>query len=138
MLQAITVTPQTVEADNNVLFLNNKITTRTCGCCGVITHEEGSGLIELHAPGIYKIEFSANITAAAPGALVLAIEANGERLPETDMDYTVVVANTYMNVSTETIVKVRNGTKTISVGNYSAADLDALVDNASIIVTKEA
>ena len=78
---------------------------------------------------------NANITSAAAGPLVLAIKSNGEQVAGTEMDTTVVTANTFANVSASTIIKVPFGaSKTISIGNQGT--LATLVKNANIIIQK--
>ena len=135
MLQTIAVASQIVPAGSNVLFTSNKIKTRTCGCFGNITHEEGSGLVDLNGAGLYRVDFSANVTTATTGNVVLALEVNGEPLGDsTIINYEV--ADISQELAIATIVRVPQGTRTLSVGNYGTADIT--VSNASLIVTKEA
>ena len=82
-------------------------------------------------------QFNGNVTAAAAGATVLTLKLNGEAVGGTEMDYTVVTANTYQNVSADTLIPVPAGTSlTVSVGNISTTEV--LVKDANLIIKKVA
>lgn len=71
------------------------------------------------------------------GATVLTLKLNGEAVGGTEMDYTVVTANTYQNVSADTLIPVPAGTSlTVSVGNISITEV--LVKDANLIIKKVA
>jgi len=68
---------------------------------------------------------------------VLTLKLNGEAVGGTEMDYTVVTANTYQNVSADTLIPVPAGTSlTVSVGNISTTEV--LVKDANLIIKKVA
>lgn len=134
MINSVNEAAQTVDVNGNVLFANDVIRTRSATCCGWLQHGTGSGLFQLTRPGIYKIDFNANITSATAGALSLAFKANGEQMIGTEMD-TTVTANAYQNVSASRLVRVcGNGSTTITIGNIGT--LATLVKNANIIIEK--
>lgn len=138
MINAVNVTPQTIAVNGNVLFSTDRVRTNACNCGGCIQHDTGSGLFTLTKPGIYKVDFNANVAAGTAGAVAFAIRANGEAVGGTEMDYTVVTAGTYQSVSASTLIKVPCGaSKTVSVANVSPA-LQALVKDANIIVRRVA
>ena len=62
--------------------------------------------VKLRTRGTYEINFSGNISGAVAGTPVqLAIALGGVGLPETVMEYTPSVANSFGNVSTGTFVR---------------------------------
>ena len=84
-----------------------------------------------------ELQFNANVTAGAAGATALVLKLNGEAIGGTEMDYTVVTADVYQNVSADTLVPVPSGTSlTVSVGNVSAGEV--LVKDANLIIKKVA
>lgn len=136
MINSVSVPQQTVAVNANVLFAVDRVRTKSCDCAGRIQHDLGSGQFVLAHPGIYEVQFNANISAAAAGATALAIRSNGEAVGGTEMDYTVVTANTFQSVSASTLIRVPCGaSKTITVGNVSPA-VAALVKDANIIIKR--
>ena len=82
-----------------------------------------------------ELQFNANVTASAAGATALGLKLNGENIGGTEMDYTVVTADVYQNVSADTLIPVPAGTSlTVSVGNISAGAV--LVKDANLIIKK--
>lgn len=73
------------------------------GCCEC--YRANTNSVKLRGNGIYKVEFSGNVTgdtAATP--VQLAIALGGVALPETVMVYTPATANAFGNISTGTYV----------------------------------
>lgn len=135
MINSVNEAVQNVNANENVLFATDVIRTRSATCCGWLQHSVGSGIFQLTKPGIYKIDFNANITSATAGALALAFKNNGEQIIGTEMDSTVATANAYQNVSASRLVRIcGNGSASITIGNVGT--LATLVKNANIIVEK--
>ena len=142
MLNVITKDAQQISANENVIFTGTRVKSRRCGCSGGwLSHIEGSGLFTItnrsNQPMAVELQFNANVTAAAAGATSLAIKLNGEVIGGTEMDYTVVTADVYQNVSADTLVPVPAGTSlTVSIGNISAGAV--LVKDANLIIKKVA
>lgn len=140
MLNVIAKTEQTVTANQNVIFNDTRVKSRRCGCSsGWLNHVKGSGLFTItnrtNLPMAVEVEFNGNVTAAAAGATALVIELNGEAIGGTEMDYTVVTANTYQNVGASTLIPVPAGSSlTVSIGNISAGAV--LVKDVNIILKK--
>lgn len=140
MLNVIAKTEQTVTANQNVIFNDTRVKSRRCGySSGWLNHVKGSGLFTItnrtNLPMAVEVEFNGNVTAAAAGATALVIELNGEAIGGTEMDYTVVTANTYQNVGASTLIPVPAGSSlTVSIGNISAGAV--LVKDANIIIKK--
>lgn len=129
--------------NSNIIFSSDVVRTRSANCCGWLTHALGSTQYQITDPGIYEIQFNANITAATIGQVALAIKSNGEVLSGTEMDATIATANTYVNVSANRQVRVCcNGNATITVGSIPTVDTVATqiptIKNASLIIKKVA
>lgn len=142
MLNVINIPAQEVAANQNIIFNNTRVKSRRCGCqSGWLNHIEGSGLFTItnrsNQPMAVELQFNANVTAAAAGATALVLELNGEAVGGTEMDYTVVTADVYQNVSADTLIPVPAGTSlTISAGNISAGAVT--VKDANLIIKKVA
>lgn len=140
MLNVINVPAQEIAANQNVIFNATRVKSRRCGCqSGWLNHIEGSGLFTItnrgNQPMAVELQFNANVTASAAGATALALKLNGENIGGTEMDYTVVTADVYQNVSANTLIPVPAGTSlTVSVGNISAGAV--LVKDANLIIKK--
>lgn len=127
----------------NIAFSADVVRTRSANCCGWLTHAVGGTQYQITAPGIYKIMFNANVTSATVGATALGIKSNGEVLSGTEMDYTVVTANVFGNVSANREIRIcGNGSTTITIGslptNGATATQVPTIKNASLIITKKA
>lgn len=135
MINSVNINEQDVAVNANVVFDTDRVRTRACAYGGWLQHDVGSGVFEIVRPGIYKVDFNANVTAAAAGDTTLAIQNNGVTIGGTEMDYVVAVAGDFQNVSASTLVVVQPyGSRTISVANISAAAVT--VDDANIIITR--
>lgn len=140
MLNVIAKDAQQISVNQNVIFTGTRVKSRRCGCQnGWLNHIEGSGLFTItnrgNQPMAVELQFNANVTAGAAGATALVLKLNGEAIGGTEMDYTVVTADVYQNVSADTLVPVPAGTSlTVSVGNISAGAV--LVKDANLIIKK--
>lgn len=135
MINSVNVAEQAVVVDGNVIFDTDRVRTRACGFSGWLQHDNGSGVFTLARPGIYKVEFNANLTAPVAGDTTLAIQSNGVTVGGTEMDATVAVAGDYASVGASTLIVVEPYTsRTITVVNISAAAVT--VDDANIIITR--
>lgn len=127
----------------NIAFSADVVRTRSANCCGWLNHGVGGTQYQITAPGIYRIDFNANVTSATAGLTALGIKANGEVLSGTEMDYTVATANAYGNISASRKIRIcGNGSTTITVGSLPTSETTAtqipVIKNASLIITKEA
>lgn len=142
MLNVIAKDAQQISANENAIFTGTRVKSRRCGCSGGwLSHIEGSGLFTItnrsNQPMAVELQFNANVTAEAAGATALAIKLNGEVIGGTEMDYTVVTADVYQNVSADTLIPVPAGTSvTVSIGNISTGAV--LVKDANLIIKKVA
>lgn len=129
--------------NSNIMFSSDVVRTRSANCCGWLTHALGSTQYQITAPGIYEIQFNANVTSATVGQVALAIKSNDEVLSGTEMDATIATANVYTNVSANRQVRVCcNGNATITVGSIPTVETVATqvptIKNASLIIKKVA
>lgn len=136
MINSVAVASRIVAANQNVLFVTDRVRTKSCSsCCGWLSHDVGSGLFTLTKPGVYKVEYNANITSTDPGIASLVLEQNGEAIGGTQSIYTIATASALGNVSASTLVNVPCGASyTITLTNNSTLSLN--VQDASIIITK--
>lgn len=125
----------------NIPFSTDVVRTRSANCCGWLNHATGGTQYQITSPGIYEIQFNTNVTSATAGLVALGIKSNGELLSGTEMDYTVVTANAYENVSVNRQIRICcNGTATITVGSLPTSSATAtqipIIKNASLIIKK--
>lgn len=133
---------QTVEADENVLFLNGN------RCCrkGLVLHNDSSGIFRLKGSSntcktVYKVQFNANIAIATGGTIEpisLAIVQNGEVLRNAVATVTPVAVGDFFNVSIATFIEIPcSCCDTIAIQNVS--DTTAVdVINSNLIIERVA
>lgn len=135
MINSVNALEQDVAINGNVVFTTDRVRTRACGCGGWLDYETGGSVFTIARPGIYKVDFNANVTLDAAGDAILAIESNGEAVAGTEMDTTIAVAGDFENISASTLIVVQCGSsRSISIGNLSATAVT--VDDANIIITR--
>lgn len=102
---------------------------------GWLYHADGSGQFQITRPGIYRVDFSAEVTAAAAGDIELTLNTNGEALAGTRMGATLAAADDLANLSAGALVVVPCGASvTITVANASVGEIT--VDSASLVITR--
>lgn len=140
-MEIIANVAQTVSANSNIYFTDT-VVSGNCSMC----HREGSGLVTLRGMtntqcrARFLVTYSGNIALPSDGtagAISLAIAIEGEAVPSTTMTVTPTAVEAYFNVSSSVYVDVPRGCcLNISVRNIS--DVDVLVQNSNLIVTREA
>lgn len=121
---------QTVNAGDNVLFLLNRIWSN----CPNIRHEATSGRVIL-LPGLYRVGFNANFSAAAPGEAIFEIEQDGEGIPGAKIINTIAAAGDYVNGAVTVEVRVcRPCCATLTVKNIGT--IDVVVSDANLVVSR--
>lgn len=131
-------TPVVVEAGDNIQFTGARAATKNSMCCnsGWLGFGAGSGLIQLTKGGIYKVDFGAQITAAAAGDAEFALSVNGETLAGTQMGETLA-ADGLATIGTTALIPVDcGGSLTVTVRNIG--DTDVTVNAATLTVTRVA
>lgn len=135
MVNAISAAPQTVAVNSGVIFNSSKVNT---GCSAV--HEDGSARFVLVKPGVYLVEFVANIAIpdGAVGPVSVALSVDGETANGTNAIFTPAALNEYGNVSISTLVRVYGacgGNVSVSVVNTSTLPIS--VQDANILIFRE-
>ena len=143
MINAVGVPAQEVLTQGTILFSTDRVRSHRGDACngGWLVHDAGSGQFTLVNNGcgcdVFEIQFNTNLTSATVDPLALVIQANGEAIGGTEMDYTPAAANVYESVSASTLVKVPMGASvTITVKNISTTSV--LVKDGNIIIQKVA
>ena len=132
---------QTVPANRNVYFTDTVI----CGNLSM-THRDNSGLVTLR--GItssqcrarFMVTFGGNIAIPTGGTVApisLAIAIEGEAVPATTMIVTPAAVEQYFNVKSSVFIDVPKGC-CLNVSIKNTSDEDILVQNANLIITREA
>lgn len=141
MAEFTSVLPQTVAANENVLFTE----TPVCSKSGAVLHREGSGIVTLRGcanqcRALYKVTFGANVAIPAGGAvgpISLAIAVDGEPLASATMIETPTAAEAFSNMFAAVLIAVpRCCCVTVGVRNTGADPVD--VQNANLIVERVA
>lgn len=140
-MEIIAVAPQTVGANQNVLFTEDIVS-----CKGQnISHRAGSGLITLRGTtnqcrARYKVSFGGNIAIPTGGtveAIQIALAIEGEGIASSTMIVTPAAVEQYFNVFGALFIDVPRGCcLTASVKNTSTQSI--LVQNANLIVERVA
>lgn len=135
MIDAVNVATQSVAPNAVVLFNSTRIHT---GCSA--RHEPGSGRFALLKPGVYEVEFNANVsipTGGAVGPITLSIVQDGEAVAGSKMILTPAAVNELGNVSATTLARVYEQCccSSLSVRNDTPATT-INVQDANLIVAR--
>ena len=136
MINSVAQATQAVAVNSNVLFTSSPVRTKSSTSpCGWLQHTDGTGSFTLTKPGIYEVEYNADITSTDTGQASLVLENNGVAIPGTQSIYTVATASALGNVSATTLVQVPCGSQeTITLVNNSTLALN--VQDANITIKK--
>ena len=122
MIQVSNSTAQTLSPGQSLTF--DSVLLKS-GCAE--THRVNSGIVTLRSNcGIYEIHFTGNVSAPSASPIQLAIQLDGETLPETTMYEEITTPGVGQSVAAATLVRtgagccgrigvVNTGTTTISV-----------------------
>lgn len=122
MIQVSNSTAQTLSPGQSLTF--DSVLLKS-GCAE--THRVNSGIVTLRSNcGIYEIHFTGNVSAPSASPVQLAIQLDGETLPETAMYEEITTPGVGQSVAAATLVRtgagccgrigvVNTGTTTISV-----------------------
>lgn len=136
MINAFVNIPIVVEAGEIIPFAGSRAETKaSCHCNGGwLYHADGSGQFQLTKPGIYRVDFGAQITAEAAGDVTFAININGEELAGTEMGTTLAAAGLADIGRSALIVVPCNASVNVTVEN--TGDTEVTVNNASLVITR--
>ena len=122
MIQVSNSTAQTLSPGQSLTF--DSVLLKS-GCAE--THRVNSGIVTLRSNcGIYEIHFTGNVSAPSASPIQLAIQLDGETLPETTMYEEITTPGVGQSVAAATLIRtgagccgrigvVNTGTTTISV-----------------------
>lgn len=135
MIDAVNVATQAVATNAVVLFNSTRILT---GCSA--RHEPGSGRFVLLKPGIYEVEFNANVSIPAGGTvgpITLNIVQDGEPVAGSKMIFTPAAVDELGNVSATILVRVYEQCccTSLSVRNDTPATT-INVQDANFVITR--
>ena len=129
MINSVNVLSQTVGVNNPILFGTTRIRT---GC--TVRHEPGSGRFILLKPGIYRIVFSATLSAEAATTSILNITQDGEAVPGARIETAVAAAPSVVSGEVTTLLRVYCCDSSVSVVNLGDAALE--ITNANLIIDR--
>ncbi len=137
-LNSVNDAQQTVAANSPVLFATDRVSNNCC-----IQHAAGSSSFTLSCPGVYLIQYNANVSSAPAAADAtratptptpipsLALFSGGTIIPGSQSSG----SSTSLNLSASTLVSVPCSTAdSIYLANSSGNEL--LISNANIIIIK--
>ena len=131
-LSAVNEAEQTVTTNNPVLFATDRLSSGNC-----IQHTAGTSTFTLSCPGVYLVEYNANVAVATGTnvAVSMALLSGGAVIPGSESASTVGATGQLESLSAATIVTVPCGTTgNISLSNTSAGSVD--VTNANIRIVR--
>ena len=131
-LSAVNEAEQTVTSNNPVLFATDRLSSGNC-----IQHTAGTSAFTLACPGVYLVEYNANVAVATGTnvAVSMALLSGGAVIPGSESASTVGATGQLESLSAATIVTVPCGTTgNISLSNTSAGSVN--VTNANIRIVR--
>ncbi len=136
MINAFINIPVDIAAGAIVPFAGSRAVTKaSCQCNGGwLYHADGSGQFQLTRPGIYRVDFGAQITAAAAGDVTFVINTNGEPLAGTEMGTTLAAAG-LADIGRSALVVVPCGAS-VNVSVTNTSETEVTVNSASLVITR--
>lgn len=130
MADFVTAGTQTVEVNGSVLFAANRV--YSCNCPN-IRHEPLSGRVVL-LPGLYRVGFNGNFSAAAAGDVIFEVQQDGEGIPGARIQNTVAAGATINGAATVEVRVCKPCCATLAVKNVGATA--ATVSDANLVVSR--
>lgn len=134
MINSFVNTPVSVAPGATLVYQGHNVRSRSCRCNngGWLFAPDNSGQFMISRPGVYKIEFSAQVTAATAGPVTMELRSNGAAIPGTKMGETISAANGTAQIATSALIFIPcNTSVTVTAANTGAA---AITVNASSII----
>lgn len=128
---------QTIPVNGNVQFNSTNVVTNACNSCqGWLNHNDGSGIFTITKPGIYEVDFNANVASTVAGVVSLNITNAGENIAGGSMQQPGTVVGDLYSVSSSVLVRVPcNSSVIITIKNTSANPIT--VNDPSLTITRE-
>lgn len=134
MIELINTAVQTVQPGQAVVYNETVYRSRR----GAEGYRGDGGLVKLNAPGVYEVNFHANIavpTGETVGEISIAITQDGEALNGTTARVTPAAVENFFNVSAQTLVTAGCGC-CVPVTVRNTSDIPILVDNPNLTVVR--
>ena len=134
MIQLSNSTTQTLAPGQSLTF--DSVLLKS-GCAEA--HRVNSGIVTLRSDcGIYEVHFTGNVSATAANPVQLAIQLDGETLPETTMYEEITTAGVGQNVAAATLIRTGCGCcGRVSIVNTGTTTVEVL-PNVSFFVKRVA
>ena len=137
MINAINPINQTVQPTANVIFTGSNVKTNACNsCCGWLNHNDNSGIFTITKPGIYKVNFNANVAPTVAGAITLNITNAGENIAGGEMNTAGTTVGTFENVAAEVLVRVPCNSSVVITVKDNTATNPITVSQPSLTITR--
>lgn len=105
MIQVSNATTQTLQPGQALKFDNTSFLHTGCGEC-FDSQIPTSVKLRGGCGAVYEVQFEGNITSDTVGTVQVALALAGQPLPQTAMNANIATANTLVNVSTGTYLRV--------------------------------
>ena len=130
-LNAVSEAAQTVAANTAVPFVTDRFSGGNC-----IQHSAGASAFSLNCPGIYLVQYNANVSStAANTAVSLTLTSTGVSVPGSRSSGTVIAATQPISLSASAVITVPCGTtSSVSLTNTSVGEIS--VTNANMIIIR--
>lgn len=137
MINAVNPINQTVQPTANVIFTGTNVKTNACNsCCGWLNHNNNSGIFTITKPGIYKVNFNANVAPTVAGAITLNITNEGENIAGGEMMTAGTTVGTFENVASEVLVRVPCNSSVVITVKDNTATNPITVSQPSLTITR--
>ena len=135
MVNAFSITEQTLAPNELISFANNRIAT---GCS--VSHLAGSTTFSINKPGFYLVSFHgvASATAAATEPIVVQLLNKGVEVQGALASELSAAADTPVNLSFTTAIQVRPNCCAINNEanlTFENAGVEALFSNVEVVIT---
>jgi hypothetical protein len=135
MVNAFSITEQTLAPNELISFANNRIAT---GCS--VSHSAGSATFSINKPGLYLISFHgvASATAAATEPITVQLLNKGVEVQGALASELSAAADTPVNLSFTTAIQVRPNCCAINNEanlTFENAGVEALFSNVEVVIT---
>ena len=135
MVNAFSITDQTLTPNELITFANNRIAT-SCS----VSHQAGSTTFNIKRPGLYLISFHgvASATAAATEPITVQLLNKGVEVQGALASELSAAADTPVNLSFTTAIQVRPSCCAIDNEanlTFENAGIEALFSNVEVVIT---
>ena len=139
MINSIAIREQIIENNDKAHFTNNQVRTKssTNPYRGWLDYNENEGTFILTKPGVYRINYNANVTLNETGQAILALSVNEKILDSSITENTIIEPGLYTSVSSTVLVKVAPY-DFLPVSLQNVSEKSITIKDASITIDKVA